>query len=555
MRAWLPASTFLFAVTAGLFALQAFPFTGVFLMMLGAPLWSVLLINAGMIGTAAEAATGRVSRVWLILPLAFYGGYWTLAAQDHLRLNALSAAYDAANAGVDIPFDPARQSLAFVEEGSGGWFTRNYALPVAYSVNGNFPEGYLSHRIMDAATCAKVRETPALSAAFVKTSWFHDGDSIRSRRLEKRFCSLSMPERPERPLVQVSRREERTVDGSLPVTRVTTTVTMPDRTSFRLMGGVAAPLAWLPMPVVGCALNSAAPSWDCGAQFRRDRFTPIVSGRTRYERDSAVLARALGLRPVPASDRKGGDPRIVLSRMSTVEHTTLERQLENIDAMIADPLAKVRDWQVGVVASRADALASRAGAIMTGLERAASFEGKDFYRARESGRILARLLAQVSRDAFAGFGPRILALYARANDKHWLWEVGPLLSRLGEVGPGALPVLVRAPRSSRLAAAEGLCRVGSAGRSASEPVLLAMWTNARGNGSDRDLREVLFVAMRRAGVSPPPLSEDEHGRLGRLSAEWADISPRSPSRVCAVSAERSARRREKAGASRRTGPN
>jgi len=547
MRSRFPVSLAFFAVTALVFLLQLIPVTGVFLMFALAMVWSVVLVNAGMIGVAAEAVLGRVSRWWLLLPLAFYGGYWAVAAHDHMMLRSLSAAYDAANARVAIPFDPSRQSLAFDDSGTGTKLTQNYALPVAYSANANFPEGYLSHRMMETKICTKVRQSSALQAAFVHAYGFHDGDAIRARRMEKRFCSLSMPERPELPLVRVSRREEKTFESWLPVTRATTTITTPDGQSFQLLGGVAAPLSWIPKPVMGCALNSASPSWDCGAQFLRESFTPIVSGTTRYSRDSAVLARALGLEPVAIADRKGGDPALVLTKMAAVETETLTRQLANIDAMIADPVAKVADWQVGVVSNNADVLASRADAIMTGLERAAAAGGKDRYRARESGRILAGLIANLPRDTFVALGPRVLAVYSNANDRHWLWETEPLLRRLGDLGTGALPYLtdVRAStRSVNGAAIEGLCRVGPAGRAVAEPALLAMWARSR-DGFDRGARAAMFVAMRRIGISPPPLAEDKNGQLARLEAEWADISPQSPSTVCAISNERWARRQTK----------
>lgn len=249
------------------------------------------------------------------------------------------------------------------------------------------------------------------------------------------------------------------------------------------------------------------------------------------------------------------DPTLVLAKMATVENETLARQLANIDAMIADPVAKVQGWQVGVVVNRAEALASRADAIMDGLERAAAVGGKDFHRARESGLILARLLASLPQDRFVAFDRRILALYEQADDKHWLWESERLLRRIGDLGAGALPYLVNSrasPPSLNGARIEGLCRVGAVGRSVAEPVLAALWAQSRSGGGDTDIREAIFVAMRRIGGSLPPLSEDKYNQLARLQTEWADISPRSPSRVCAIHAERQARGEEKSGGQRRS---
>lgn len=503
-----------------------------------------------------EAAIGRVSRWWLVVPLVFYGGYWALAAQDHMAMRRLGAAYDAANAKVMTGFDPFRQALAFDEDGGNGdgaWLTQNYGLPVAYSANGNFQEGFLSHRMIGKEICAKVRETPTLGAAFVTAFSFHDGDAICDRKIESRFCTLSMPERPALPLVQVSRTETKGHETSLPITRVTTRITMPSGRQLRLLGGHAAPLSWIPMPIMGCGLNSGAPSWDCDAGFWRKGFTPLVSGDTRYSRDNVVLARALGLKRVSITERRGGDPALVLEKMAKVEQATLERQLAAIDAMITDPLAKA-DWQVGVASNHPEVLESRANAIMTGVERAAAIEGDDRGRARESGRILGGLLARLPKARLVGFGPRILGVYGQADDEHWLWDTEPLLRRLGDLGPGALPYLLNRHASTssvNSAGIEGLCRIGTAARERAEPVLLDRWR--RTDRFDRDERAALYVAMRRIGIIPPPLpTEGKRDQFAELQAQWTDISPASPPRVCAVRAERQARREEQYDGKRRT---
>jgi len=554
MRAVLPKSLLFLVATGVVYLLQVIPITGIFLMFALAMFWSVLLVNAGMIGIAVEALTGRVALWWLVLPIAFYGGYWGVTARDHATLRALTASYDAANARVTIPFDSARQALVFEKDEGGPWLTQNYALPVAYSVNANFPEGFRSHRMMDSKVCARIRETPALQAASVHTFGFHDGDAIADRRMEGRFCDLSMPEQPEHPLVRVSRKEEKLLEGWLPVTRITTTVTMPDGRPFLLLGGVAAPLSWMPMPVMGCALNSGGPSWNCQAAFWRHGYTPIVSGHTQFNRDLFVLAQALGLKPVAIADRQSSDPAPVLAKIAIVEQDTLARQLANIDAMIADPVARGAEWQVGVLQNHPDELAARADAIMTGIERAAMAGRAKRYQGRDSGRILAGLIVHLTRDRFVMFGPRLLAAYAAAGDDHWLWEAEPLLRRLGDLGPAALPYLLNRRASSASingAGIEGLCRVGADGRADAEPALVAIWNGTR-DGFERDARTELFVAMRRVGVSPPPLAEDKRNQLAQLQVDWADISPQSPPRVCAVRAEEQARREEKYRGTRHT---
>ncbi|UIY23349.1 hypothetical protein LZK76_15880 [Rhizobium leguminosarum] len=65
MRRYFPISLVGLVVTGGVFVLQAIPFTGIFLMFAFAMAWSIVLVNASMIGVAIEAVVGRVSRLWL----------------------------------------------------------------------------------------------------------------------------------------------------------------------------------------------------------------------------------------------------------------------------------------------------------------------------------------------------------------------------------------------------------------------------------------------------------------------------------------------------------
>jgi hypothetical protein len=245
---------------------------------------------------------------------------------------------------------------------------------------------------------------------------------------------------------------------------------------------------------------------------------------TQYRRDEAVLAKALGLQPVAPTDRKAGDQSVVLKKLEEVEESTLKRQLANVDAMAANPLAKVTDWKTDVVANRKDALLSRAEAIMAGMEKAHGAVGKDRYPARESGRILCRLLASLPPQEFAGFGPRILPLYAAANDDHWVWECEQIIRRMAELGTDALPHLVKPQASSPKvngAGIEALCRMGVDARQVAAPVLLAKWQDTRAYDLDG-----LFVAMRRLDIDPPALTGDNQrarpapaGRVeGHLSA-------------------------------------
>lgn len=547
-----PRSLLWFVVTGAVMLLQMFSITGIVLMFALAMLWSIVFINLGMIGTAWEALTGRVSRLWLILPLSFYGGYYAFAVSDHLTLARLRAETDAANARIHIPFDPAKQVLGAeaASQGSFGGATllQDYGLPVFYQTSADHPEGYRATRIVDAAICTRVRDMPPLSGAGIWSFGVIDRDGGKSGKLNKRFCQLTQPERPTLPIVTVALKEDRSRAATLPVRAVTTRVAMPGGTAYQLRGGTASPLRWLPMPVMGCGLNSGAPSWDCDAGFLRADFTPLVSGS-----DVAALAAALGLKRVAPENRRAADPATVNDLIARAEADALARDIAAFDRVAADPAAKVDSIPFRVLGARPDALDPRADAIMAALEHAAAVE--DRYAARDNGRNLARLLTRLPPDRFRAFGPRVIALYARADPgekPHWLWESDDLVNRLGDLGPAALPLLTRPAfgrNPPRLWSVEASCRLGPAARPLAS-LLYEQWAKTR--DFDRDERTRLYVAMRRIGLTVPPLTEDKRDQFDKLRENWADITPQSPPRVCAVRAEEQARREEKYSGKRKT---
>lgn len=135
--------------------------------------------------------------------------------------------------------------------------------------------------------CREVDENQGLRAAGIFTFGIADGDAIGSHKLDARFCDLEMPERPALPLVRVAQREDTFLHGSMPVTRATTNVAMPDGARFELLGGVAAPLSWIPRPIIGCWLTVGAEKGTCetvcssAATLRRSSQATRATATTR----------------------------------------------------------------------------------------------------------------------------------------------------------------------------------------------------------------------------------------------------------------------------------
>jgi hypothetical protein len=309
----IPRSTLLFPLTAIVFLLQLSPVLGIFLMLVAAPLWSVLLVNAGFAGMVYEALSRKVPIWWLAAPLLWFGGYALVATHDHVTEASLRHDLAAANAALRVPFDADRHSLVFVGGEKPDWYVENYNLPVAYQRrSGRENSGYRSIRLISLAMCERIRSQPALIKARIHVRGVQD-DFVRdaTRFQEVPFCLLEQDEDPKSPAVTVDVQHQETWLRTLPVLLTTTTVTMPDGQRVTLQDASASPLAWLPLPVLGCSLDSSAPSWRCTAQFYRLGSSPNGLRGSRARSDAGALPETLSLRRVSPAMRRGSDPQNV----------------------------------------------------------------------------------------------------------------------------------------------------------------------------------------------------------------------------------------------------
>ncbi|WP_346906992.1 hypothetical protein [uncultured Roseibium sp.] len=547
MLRYTPISLFFFVAAGAVYLLQLFPGTGIFLMFAGAMLWSVALINLGMIGTALEAIVRAKMLWWLSLPIVFYGVYWTNFAVEHQQLAGLTRSFDTANASVATGFNPESQELVFNNEKDAAWIVRNYDIARVYIVDAKTVTGYRSFRLVDKSVCTRVSDNGGALRDADITIQFLPAD-LPSRRFAKidHLCLLSMPETPLKEPVRVSKtRNQKKEEGLLPTVQHQISIEFPDGRLFEILGGTAAPLTFFPQPILGCGLNSSKPAWECIQAFRREPPTPILSGTSKQYRDLEATAKALDLAAAEPELRDGADSSALLTQISEIEETALSHQLGRLQEMMSDPVSAKPLRSFELMLSRPEVLKLKAPAIMDALERVAEITGKGQGHAPRNGRQLARLMAQLPLLEFFRYGDRILALFSAADDKHWLWKVDPLVRKLGYLGTAALPVLSDEKlwhRHSSVAneAFEAACIIGAPGRAILEPLLLMAWDE---EGPSTGSRPEIFIALRRLGATPLPFENDKFDLYNKLVAEWVDISPDSPLGVCDVSKGHGIRKR------------
>lgn len=456
-REILPRSSIVFLIATLVWVLQAIPITGIFLMFLLAPLWNGPLYLLGFVLLTLEAAIGATARAWLVVPLVCTLAYGTAAWRSRAEADALVAAHAHVNDGKTIAFDPKRQSLVIERSGDGiGNLLVAWDLPAYWTVDPRKPAATPTlHRLAVGEVCEQIRKDPSLSAANVRAWGIHERQSGRSVLL-KGVCNVDMPS----PItgvpvtVSVGRREYARKD---PAKRWTQTITVGDGDRrIDLVVGEISPLPWIPIPMIGCALNSGSPSWSCFAEFMRDRKRPLGAASAR-----AAVTTALGLASAPAStrlDRIAADPLPDFAPVVEKRETT---SLAALDAALADPKKRVTVHDLAGLAAHPEVWADRAPAMVAAIGRRLA-EAK---AERETQRNLAGLLAALPHEALAAHLPDLLAIWEKMPPKTLDVDIVPvaMVKRLPEFGASTLAIVERLafdrPRPWMAEPIRALCRL------------------------------------------------------------------------------------------------
>lgn len=536
----MPGSMWWFVATGIIYLLQLIPFTGIFLMMLAAPFWSVVTINLGFVSLAGEALFGRISRVWLLAPLLWFGGYGLAAHLSHQMFHALDTEARAANAGKRFRFSPEAEALVIDAKsralsGAAQQFARGYDIPAVYETNTNYKTAaHLAHRIGAEPVCTAVRNDKAYSAAGVHSFGIHETREVgsRPRKLVKGLCAIHAPEDPVLPKVTVDSTTTKRGGFLLPHELTHVRIRSAASGELTLVAGQAAPLAWLPRPIIGCALNSGAPSWDCFMGFGRERAQGL-GGEGAYGRAVvAVLTEALSLRPSPPSERREKIDARPLPGLQRAVADRTRLSLETLDAVIADPTRRITVHDIPGLREKPELIGSRTSELVTAIGRALD-NGRSTY---ETARVLQGPLAALPEEEFRSLGGTLLDMFGnRAKVPEDMVEMN-LAARLGNLGPEALPLLERLifdePARPNIPAIYGACRVGAAASTLAERLRNLVAAPRRRD----ELVTAVYVALRRFGrddlIDVEAGPESPFGRVRKKVIQRA-IGPASPPGVCA----------------------
>ncbi len=256
-------------VYAILLALQIFPITGMFLMfgraMAGPYVWG-LIPHIITVGVIIDICTKKLPRIFWVMPVVLYGGYYAVFISQGIIISNTQRSLQESNPVQIIKYDPSLHSLVLNDGGNIGKY---YKIPVSFEQNSNFPQGYLSYRMASEELCNAVR-----SAKFdifeADTLYFHwnRSDKIFDSIMPKQ-CQISSAEKPEKEIIRIRADEGLLYNKEQkgPVYITSHQFYLNDKLMGTFKSARASKLPFFPFLVIGCALNSAAPSWECFTQF------------------------------------------------------------------------------------------------------------------------------------------------------------------------------------------------------------------------------------------------------------------------------------------------
>jgi len=291
-------------------------------------------------------------------------------------------------------------------------------LPVSYQEqHDDMGMHYLATRLAGQRVCDQIREDRSYSHAGIHARGIRANPNELLSGLLKDVCLVSAPESPSLPIVRITASVENLTVAGMPVRLKTIAVLTPDGRRYLIKGGTAAPRSWIPLPIMGCWLNSGSPSWDCAMGFSRASNVSLISDASRFGGEMATLGKVLGLVSAGRPPHVDGTDDDLLNHLKGVKEQLVRRETQALDAAISDPMIDIGSVPFQSLQSRTDIIGPRVERMVSAIERGVALQ----HNARNNAQQMFHLLEGVPPDLVAPFVLRLEALYAKDR---WFRFVG-----------------------------------------------------------------------------------------------------------------------------------
>ena len=282
---------------------QQVPSIGIFMMLLLAPFWSVVLINLGFAALGVEAFTGAWPRWAIVFPVMWFGGYEFATTISHIEAWDAQRQIIAANDRVHLSWNPQSQDIVVyggrsgIDQMSDEGLVVNYGVRrvIASSENSLRPSrstelvpGPCPQTVVDEADGSKSIYLRAISGGMFT------GERLKST---PDICTKNSQTQAAANGVELHFSPLQKQGGFVEIQTESILVRNGDASPMVLTAGSVQALSWLPIPIAGCFLNDGSSSWDCQYGFGREPTSKLFIDA------EDVVARALGLTKMPLAKR------------------------------------------------------------------------------------------------------------------------------------------------------------------------------------------------------------------------------------------------------------
>ena len=426
--------------------------------------------------------------------------YYAAYFREGWQVAQVSQKLRTANPGKVYDFDPAANSLVMDRAQE---FVETHDVPVAYEPNKNYPEGYLSERLITRAQCNGVKRDTQ-NRVFTLGMHF---DGI----FQQNVCLLRFPEPPPNKTVKVTLVGDPQIWARRgDIREQTTEITVDDKTVGSFTRAFMWRLSGLPVLAIGCVLIDQPPAWKCLADFKRNLVTidgiPDTVDRAKFDDPTSVM---LGIRKYVAADLanfSGFD-----SNQAALE--SVHNEPEKVENNVFDTLAAIIDgknpktpFNLGYsLATNPDRLAPYADGMTRRFVALVRGDYKAIPNWREQIEALAGAIGALPHEAFVSVAGPLFELVKQDPDRA-MHKYAMIYVRLGEAGTTTLPfyrdqIMANEIRGwQRMFPVLALCRIGEADTELIDELKRRYNSvNFQGGGDPVNYKTSLFVTLLKLG--------------------------------------------------------
>ena len=253
------------AIVVVIFVLQLIPATGIAMMFFLGPFWISAVVHIMMIHLALVAAGNDIPRAWLLLPGLFYGAGLGLFGFTYWRATVEALEIERANASAKVSIS---EPYTFLVHSNEPGFIERYRVERLFQHYGDF---FSTWMIARGDVCNRGRNDPLIEGQYrvARDDLFPDYFGLDKTR-QCTVMRTGLSDANYRYIVRMDAKRS----GDLFTERTDRVWTVTEEKSGAIVTIVRTAEIGSSSIVffsfIGCALNSGAPSWDCGFHMTRD---------------------------------------------------------------------------------------------------------------------------------------------------------------------------------------------------------------------------------------------------------------------------------------------